>query len=420
MMKKKERRNIIFVVAGVGVSRLGTALYSFAIGLYVLNLTGSGQSFAISLVLSVLPRVIAGPFLGNITDRMSKKALIVGADFVSAFLMGFLVFISYTHSLKLFWIYLVTPILSLTEIMLETAFTASQRDMVTMDSLTLLSSLRQSVISLVTLLSPLVAGLIYVFIPLWIFLAINGISFFLSALSELFIDFRFNCSEVGPDEEQRKPFMSDLREGLEYFKSDSLLVYISLSVMLLNFFFSSLTVLLPYGLIEYLKLPENLYGAVMSALSGGAFLGAIIAGKLHIRLTRRHMISTLAMIGLLFLLTGMAFSAGKHFSSLTAALIITPFPLLAAAVAMIVNIPIGVFFQAYVDRAYLGRVGSLTDSLCEGIIPIAYLLFGFLTKNISPAMILSTCGIFVLLLLGLMGRTEVLRRLDLISYGESE
>ncbi|MDN5299289.1 MAG: hypothetical protein PWP51_1842, partial [Clostridiales bacterium] len=49
------RRNQYLFVGGNGISIIGTALYTFAISLYVLNTTGSSQQFAITLALGVMP-----------------------------------------------------------------------------------------------------------------------------------------------------------------------------------------------------------------------------------------------------------------------------------------------------------------------------------------------------------------------------
>jgi len=410
-MGKRENRNILLASAGVGVSRLGTALYSFAIGLYVLRITGSGQSFALTLMLGILPRIILGPLAGNLSDRMNRKILIVGADLFCGFLMLFLVFLTRRGRLSLSLIYLTTFLLSLGDTFLETAFTAAQRDLVFPESLTRLSSLRQSVISLVNLVSPLLAGFVYALLPLWCFLVLNGVSFFLSALSETAIDFHFNCEDEG--EESGESFWEGLIQGFRYFRKDRLIMALSICAMGLNFFLSSLSVLLPYGLIHYLMIPENIYGILLSAASGGAFLGAMIAGKVNRILTRKYLLLYLGLLGILLALTGVAFQMGHFFPATTAALIIAPFPVLITAAAMLINIPLGVFFQSYVNRAFLGRVGSLTGAICEAVMPLSYLLYGFLTGFLSPLIILGGSGILILILVLAMTGMDVFNRLDI-------
>ena len=87
-MGKKEKQNIVLSIAGMTVSKLGSFIYTFAIGLYVLKITGSGQTFAATLMFGVLPRVILGPFIGNLTDRINKKLLVVGSDIFSGLFDG--------------------------------------------------------------------------------------------------------------------------------------------------------------------------------------------------------------------------------------------------------------------------------------------------------------------------------------------
>ena len=60
-LNDREFLNILLFLLGRAMSIFGTAVYTFAMGLYVLKLTGSGLSFATTLVLGVLPAVLINP-----------------------------------------------------------------------------------------------------------------------------------------------------------------------------------------------------------------------------------------------------------------------------------------------------------------------------------------------------------------------
>lgn len=82
-------RDFTIITAGTVVSILGNSISGFALGLLVLELTGSTFLYALYLVMYNLPKVavpaLAGPFL----DRFSRKRTIYTLDFVSAGLYGF-------------------------------------------------------------------------------------------------------------------------------------------------------------------------------------------------------------------------------------------------------------------------------------------------------------------------------------------
>ncbi|MBN2655647.1 MAG: MFS transporter [Spirochaetales bacterium] len=408
-MENREKRNIILSVAGMSVSRLGSLIYTFAIGLYVLKLTGSGQSFGVTLMLGILPRVLLGPFAGNFADRMNKKALIVGSDLFSGILM--MVLYSYTlkGNLTLPLIYGTTLLLSISSVLLDSTFGAAQRDIVRLESLTKLGSLRQSLDSIINLASPMIGGVIYTVFPISAFLLINGISFLMSSASEYFIDFNFNKSSKEPA--VRQSFFKDMKSGFTYTRKDNLLIGIGLSALMLNFFLSSLGIIIPLALVQQMGIEEQLYGLSTSIISLGALFGAVIIGRKNSRLTRNLMIRSLVVVGICFTLIGVAmhsFFGGSYF----ALILITLFGFLLMVSVTFVNVPIGVFFQIRVDPAYLGRVSSIIGSVCLGIMPIAYILYGFLSELYSPFLILTISGSLNIVIVIIMALSPVFRELD--------
>lgn len=74
---KKESINFLLYSLGLLVSLFGTNVYTFTIGLYVLKVTGSGLSFATTLVLSTIPVVLINPFAGVLADKLNRKILVV-------------------------------------------------------------------------------------------------------------------------------------------------------------------------------------------------------------------------------------------------------------------------------------------------------------------------------------------------------
>ncbi|MGL4569191.1 MAG: hypothetical protein ACRCU6_11795, partial [Fusobacteriaceae bacterium] len=66
---------------------MGSVLFSFATGLYLLETTGRGLLYAINIILFTIPLIIFGPSLGNLADRFCKKKLIVLGDFLNFLLM---------------------------------------------------------------------------------------------------------------------------------------------------------------------------------------------------------------------------------------------------------------------------------------------------------------------------------------------
>ena len=80
-------RNKILLFPSLFITILGSTLFSFAMGLYLLEITGKGSYFAYNIILSVLPSIFLMPILGALLDRFSKKKLILFSDFLNGSLM---------------------------------------------------------------------------------------------------------------------------------------------------------------------------------------------------------------------------------------------------------------------------------------------------------------------------------------------
>lgn len=108
----QELRNIYLYSFGKTVSIFGSSIYSFALGLYVLQITGSAWNFAITLILGTIPMIVMNPFAGVIADKVDKKKLVVCMDLLSGGLLITVYTLSSNYGLNLFIIYTTTFLLT--------------------------------------------------------------------------------------------------------------------------------------------------------------------------------------------------------------------------------------------------------------------------------------------------------------------
>lgn len=230
-MKKSVKKNIMFLLMGKFVSVLGSQIYSFAISLYVLSITGSGLSFSLTLALSTLPRVIFGPISGVIADRVDRKKMVVAMDIISGLVVIGLFSLSIIDELRLVYIYSTTFLLSTCSIFFNTPLTASLPNIVDDENLTRINSLSQTIESISSIAGPFIGGIVYAIMDIKTFLVINGISFIISGISELFIDFKLNSRgrvlEESNMEKEKVSFFVDLKEGIRYIASQKWLIVLS-------------------------------------------------------------------------------------------------------------------------------------------------------------------------------------------------
>lgn len=176
-MERTIKRNISLFTAGSAVSALGTYMYNFAIGLYVLKLTGSGTSFALAILFGMIPRIILSPFAGALADKLDRKKMTVIMDLFSGLLMIGVFSISRMTPLTLWIVYASSALLTVFNTFFSVSLGASVPNLVDGKRLMKINSLRSTIDSSTSLVGPLLGGLVYSAIGIQFFLLVNGISF---------------------------------------------------------------------------------------------------------------------------------------------------------------------------------------------------------------------------------------------------
>lgn len=416
--KKLVKKNIILLLTGKFVSVLGSQIYSFAISLYVLSITGSGLSFSLNLALSTLPRVIFGPISGVIADRVDRKKMVVAMDIISGLVIISLFALSITDELRLIYIYVTTFLLSTCSIFFNTPLIASYPNIVDDKNLTRINSLSQTIESTSSIAGPFIGGIVYAIINIKMFLFINGISFVISGISELFIDFKLNSDEEGLEddkiESEKVTFFIDLKKGLKYIATQKWLIVLSLFFVVLNMLLMmGIMVPIPYIVREIWGFTSQQYGYLNSMFPVGILVGSLLLavlpqkGKKFKRLMIFTMVFSLAVI-----LVGIVVSeAFFTLSNLQYLFILMGLYFIIAASAIFINVPLEVTLQRLVPDDKRGRVEGSLGSLSEALSPIGVILAGVLVDLISPWILPIASGIIMLVLSLVMSRVKVIKEI---------
>ena len=75
-----ELKQFLLLWFGQSLSRISTAMTSFAISIWVFQETGNALAFSVSALAFLLPDMVVGVFAGPMIDRWNKKFVIVAAD----------------------------------------------------------------------------------------------------------------------------------------------------------------------------------------------------------------------------------------------------------------------------------------------------------------------------------------------------
>jgi MFS transporter, DHA3 family, macrolide efflux protein len=392
MFASKEKSNLILFSAGKLVSLLGTTIYSFAMSLYILKVTGSGSSFAFSILIGTLPRVLLGPIAGSLSDRADRKKMIVTLDMLSGVIVLALFILSSIYGLKIPFIYLTTFLLAVVNTFFNTCFSAIIPRLVTDKNLVRINSYSRAIDSFSSILGPIFAGMIFGLISIKLFLLINGLSFILSAISELFIDYNLNSmpDNLPTDSMSLKAVGKDIKDILAFIRKDALLSLMIPFSMSFNFLFSaSLSVVLPFQINTILGMTSYQYGIIEGAFSVGMLIAAIVIGKLpEKKRKKRGLVIGIIGVGISFIAMGIpGIELLKHFPIHVLFILYIIFALLLSYFILSVDLPITVFVQRSIPEYIFGRVMGLLVTLSSGLAPIGIILAG-ITLDRIPAYII--------------------------------
>jgi MFS family permease len=113
----KQNRDFRALWTGQIISELGDWFNNIAVLALAMHLTGSGLVVTAVLLARTVPVVIFGPLAGVITDRFSRRTVLLGADYSRAVLaLGFLMV---TARDRMWMAYLFTALLTAISIFLQ-------------------------------------------------------------------------------------------------------------------------------------------------------------------------------------------------------------------------------------------------------------------------------------------------------------
>ena len=419
-LNDREFLNILLFLLGRAMSIFGTAIYTFAMGLYVLKLTGSGLSFATTLVLGVLPAVLINPFAGVLADKINKKLIVVTMDALSGSLLTGLFLYTGTGELTLFAIYISTFAITAFTTIFNAGMESGIPNMVTEDNLMSINSVSKIIDSVSQILGPMIGGIIFLAADIRMFILINGLSFLFSAALEVFTDFELYCKEPeGKSNITKINFLGDIKEALKYMMGEQKIMGIFIIFVFLNFFISlSVSVPLPFIVNEVLRLNSRQFGMIQGAFSVGAIIGAFLVKKMskgirhnsyYILMSKMVSISII-MVGLPLLFPKLNVSVTIYF------LFYCLIMILLGTVISLIDIPLLFMMQVNIPDSYRGRVLGLGMSMVKIISPIAYLLSGVLINLLPPYILPIGGGIMLLFLNTVFSRQRPIKLIFLKSY----
>ncbi len=369
-MEEKFRKYIILWLSQ-SVSGLGSSMTGFALVLWAYEQSRSAMSVSLMSFCNYVPYIIISLFVGDFIDRHKKKTIMLVSDSIAAAgSLAVLVFLL-AGRLAVWNIYVINIIIGVTNAFQQPASAVATGRLVPEEKISNVSGMNSFSNNLIVVFGPMLAAFLFAVGGLPLILLIDLVSFACAFCVLLF----FIVIPEQPQEKQSSSPFAGIAEGFAFLKKEKGILYIMLTMALINFF-SRLTyenILSPMILARSSGNSIAL-GIVNACMGIGGIAGGIVVS---VKKESRHKaVAIYASAALSFLFGDLMMAVGRNaFWWSTAAIAASlPIPFIMANQNTIL--------YRKIPAAMQGRVFAVRNAVQYSTIPVGIILGGYLADYV--------------------------------------
>jgi len=364
-------RTFFLIWLGQLFSILGSGLSSFALGVWIYQQTGKATPFALTVLFGSLPGILMMPFAGSLADRWNRRLIMILADTGAALGTVAIALLLFFGNLQVWHIYIIVVFSSIFSAFQGPAYMASITMLVPKKDFARANGMIQTGQAIGSVVTPLVAGILFVAIGLKGIILIDLTTFFI-AVTPLFI-IRIPQPKASIENDGKKGnVFSDFVKGWQFVSTRSGLLGLLLYYAMVNFLLNAVSVLTTPMILAVHS--ASILGSIQTAMGvgmlGGGLLMSTWGGPKTFRIPKVIGFITLAIIGL-----GVAGLGASPIFPGTGLFILLFFVPLASGTSMAI-------WQSKVPPEMQGRVFSVRSMISQSMMPLAYLISGPLADRV--------------------------------------
>jgi MFS family permease len=412
-------RNFSILVVGQIISLFGNMILSFALPIYVLDISGSAALFGIVSGVPFISLLIITPIGGIIADRFKKQRVMFWLDASTTMLIVlYLIASGLTASIIPI---IIVKLLALNAIqgMYIPAVQASVPVLMPVEKLTSGNAVVGVVNSLSSMIGLAVAGVMYGRFGLTPILIVSAICFAITAFMDLLIRIPFSKQDSSGG--VFNIVKSDISLSVRFVVKDKPIL--AKSVIMFFFLILLLTSILIVGvpvlIKQHLHMGMEFVGISQSIMMVGGLIGGIIAGAMGTRLTLINSLLIIA-VGSIFLVTmGLVFLLETPM--FTAYIILTVASALLFITIQMFNIAAITFVQTETPTTLIGKVMSIIMILPFLAQGIGQVFYGALFEQLkSMPWIIAFVTAFLVAAIALFSRRLIYMETDSVKTTKGE
>lgn len=349
------------------ISCFGDGAFFIGINWLVYNKSGSILFLSMFQAISGIPIILSIPFIGVIADRISRKKMVVFSDILRCIIIVLLIicikFDYYTVPL-----FTANILLSVLEIIYFICYSGLVMDFIEKENLVSFNSTSTIAYQLGYLIGAATAGFIIDLFGNIGVLAVDSLSFLISAICILFVRKVMSEKTIENDRNKGKlNYFDNIVKGLAVMKNNKLL----LSLVILSIpgviLIKIINLLEPAFISEVLNGTATSLGFADTSIGVGTIFGALIIKAL----SRVKKENTYLWLG--YFMVSLGFIVFATVQSIPLAIIVNFFIGASySGIGIIYNSNI----QYHCDNEYIGRITSVKKLMQNAVSPLVLLAFG--------------------------------------------
>lgn len=395
MTEKKSRQQLYIASVALLIANLGSSIFSFAMGLFLLRQYSSASVFGISQAIGPVVSLALAPVLRLFIDKANKKRIISLSQILSIIgLITFAILLLNFDNEVLLLVMFILVILRISDQIFDVAYMASATLIVDSADIQKLKSYEQMVSSFSSIIGPIIAAAWFSIFDMHfgVFIIAELVCETLALLLMWVIKYKDSMKLVRAVTEKNE---------LTYIFKDKLLVFAIWFGCAINFFYTIFSIGLPYIQIHVLRLPNRVYALSEAAVSIGMLVTSYLLSK---RSEFKHSLyiswKMTSIFSILFLIMGLFLFSSVH-SKLIFSIFIIIFNFVTGSLIALLNTPTLVWLTTHVPENMQGRVFNISRTCVQVLMPIGIIIasFSFDTLSAGTVFIISGILFFVLVVL---------------------
>ena len=296
MHKKLWNKDFVLMLQGGAFSALGDILYSVAIGYWVYEQTGSSTLMGIMSSIYSFMLMIVMPFSGTIIDKCNRKAVIVGMDALRGLIMLAVGALAFADQLSVPVVLAAAFLSSACMVFFEPAVSTVMLDLIPHDDMVRGQSVQNGVRSLLNLVGKAISGGLIVAVGVPFVVVLNGISYLISALTEVFIT--VPRTQAQGENMTVKHVLTGFCGAVEEVVHNRYLRIFVPGALVLNILASGpMSLMLPFATEKGFSLEQ--YGYLMTVITAGSLSCVVLLGIVKLNSKQRYVLMAVGYVSFL-------------------------------------------------------------------------------------------------------------------------